>query len=616
MNKKKVTFKNDVTYENADLNEKHEYVESPFIFQREENENSYEEEELEEMLRHFNPLDFGIKEKLSESEKKILVKEIMGRSKKCTMKNNDMLNEENKSYENTKERKKQDIFIHDNIIHMNDNVKKEIKEEDQNGSNSKENDNKKKKKKKKKKKNDNDKKNELSYLDGDCYFPNDGYDYEQHLKPISKNFIEIKNKTEQNFFEIQPNNEEEKELFKTFDMDNYEELNDNFVCEAQNVEEVGELKVDKKLIWGNVQPFLYIPSNDYMDDEEGMVNTDKINDNINDNICDKIYDKINDKIYDKINSDDVFSTDSDTDNHINKNYNNHNNINEDQIIFDDKLNDISLYNNQDISTKNYDEKGTYENNMDSIKFSDLVEYQWRNNLNPVNDIKKIIKKKKKGKNVKLKLDDIIVNINDEDKKKIMQIVNLQNEEIRNQTRYSSKGNHKNVENENVNANENSNEEQQQKHEGGGHYYDDEDSYSENLEHSSSSLSYDCETILTTKTNTTNHPYKLIIPKQIKPTPLLLNSQKKNENDTKNKNKNKNEDIKLERYMILEKIKTTRDKNETLEEKKERKKAVKEAQRLNRKLKKENSLLMKHEKKLMDKNINPFDIRDNVKYIKL
>ncbi|CRG98706.1 conserved Plasmodium protein, unknown function [Plasmodium relictum] len=509
---KKVSFKEPEICENIE-NDKHEFNHEE-LYNGDNNSTSLSNEELNILLENFNPMDYGITEKLSESEKKIIIKEIYERENVnfCTLNENKIKN---------------DIVIKENIK-IDEQINKEVTKKS-------------KLKKKNKKKGDS-----LSYLDGDCYFPNDGYDYEQHLKPVSKNFIESKTKKETNFFDIKPNNEEEKEVYEALDMDNLEQLNDNFIYEAQNVDDIEKLEIDKELIWGNPDSYLFLSNNEYSNNLSNIQNEDIGNEHI---------------IEDNFHSDNYFLSVN------NKNIDFSNNNKE--HIFDKKLNPLK-YMKDNIISKNEKEKENekIEKEFDSFKLSDLIKHELKKEECKNNEKKKI-RKKKKIKNYKIN-SDLFVTLNAEDKNKIMKILDLQKDEITN---------------------------------------DKDSSASENSKESS----YDCETILTTKTNTINHPYKLIIPKQIKAKPILNSN---NINTKKKESDNKNESLKLERYLILEKIKTTRDKNETPEEKKARKKAVKEAQRLNRKLKKENSLLMKNEKKLMDKNINPFDIRDNVKYIKL
>ncbi|VEV54849.1 conserved Plasmodium protein, unknown function [Plasmodium vinckei vinckei] len=564
---KKVSFYEPSITKNSEENEKNEkreFNETLFendqdnetLFENEEDNdindysNGISEEDMSYMLKNFNPLDFGIKDKLTESEKKIIIREIFGRTHTTISSEHKGDNENEGKDENIKIKK-----ISNNIIvkdfTTNDDIQDNINNEKIVG----------KKKKKKKKNNDN-----FSYLDGDCYFPNDGYDYEQHLKPISNNFVEVKTKSENKFFEIKPVDEEEKELFKTFEADNYEELNDNFVYEAQNVEAIEKLHVDNKLIWGNPESFLFIPNSNLSSTQVGDEESGEAISDI-EYASDDIFDKPRQTIENDSNKRTVrFQLDDDNDKEVSY-----------KSITNSKT--ISFNGNINPSIEN---KMKYEKNDDSIKLSDLINLELKKVNDKINDkandntneIKRIMKKSKKIKNKnKQNIENIVIDINDNDKEKILKIVDMQNNEI--------------VVDQDISSS----------------YSSDDDS-----------LSYDCQTILTTKTNTTNHPSKLIIPKSIKVTPIL--NKKIFNTNLESKEKANDSVNKLERYLVLDQIKTKRDKNETPEEKRERKKSVKEAQRLNRKLKKENSLIMKNEKKLMNKNVNPFDIRDNVKYIKL
>ncbi|CAD2085411.1 conserved Plasmodium protein, unknown function [Plasmodium vinckei brucechwatti] len=551
---KKVSFYEPSITKNTEENEKHEFNESLFENEEDNDINNYSngisEEDMSYMLKNFNPSDFGIKDKLTESEKKIIIREIFGRTHTNISSEHKGDNESEEKGENVKIKK-----ISRNIIVKDFTTNDDIQDNINNDKIAE------KKKKKKKKNNDN-----FSYLDGDCYFPNDGYDYEQHLKPISNNFVEVKTKSENKFFEIKPVDEEEKELFKTFEADNYEELNDNFVYEAQNVEAIEKLHVDNKLIWGNPESFLFIPNSNLCSTQVGDEETEQAISDIeytNDDIFDKSGQTIEN---DNKNSTGHFQLDDDNDKELSCK----SAANSKTIIFDENGN------------SSIENKMKYEKNDDSIKLSDLINLELKKVNDKANDkandntneIKRIMKKNKKIKNKnKQNIENIVIDINDNDKEKILKIVDMQNDEV--------------VVDQDISSS----------------YSSDDDS-----------LSYDCQTILTTKTNTTNHPSKLIIPKSIKVTPIL--NKKAFNTNLESKEKANDNVNKLERYLVLDQIKTKRDKNETPEEKRERKKSVKEAQRLNRKLKKENSLLMKNEKKLMNKNANPFDIRDNVKYIKL
>ncbi|SBS82310.1 hypothetical protein, conserved [Plasmodium malariae] len=650
---KKVSFCEPVVAPNSVEKEKGEFDE----YVLDECRDSYilGDEELKNLLENFNPLDFGIKEKLSESEKKILIKEIYGRihvdcptsdgkkkaakksdgsikvlDEECTMKKGEAVEKDQLGGKNIKKKEsvdeKQNEINSEKQNEINSEKQNEINSEKQNGTNSEKQNgtnsekqngtnNEKQKEQKKERKKVKRKEENLTYLDGDCYFPNDGYDYEQHLKPISTNFIEIKTKKKNNFFDIKPTDEEEKELFKTFDADNYEELNDNFVCEAQNVDRAEKLEIDDEIIWGTGDSFLPLVCTNNASsievrsvvDENTMRDWSSVNGNVRGSTngsskTEKREEESSTSVAFSPSSamccDKAFPIDS---------------TSKGRTAFDESCHTGSTpknnnTNNTILDSKKEEDVRRDERDLYSLKLSDFVQLELnkvdskinsknsKNNINinssgsnsNVDELTKVVKKKgkKKGKNCLRTADNLIVNIDTEEKNKILQILKLQKDEI----------------------------------------VDDQVKSKSDYSEQEKSSSYNCETILTTKTNTTNHPYKLNIPKCIKSTPILNGAIGRTITKVKeaNKMKEKNDDIiKLERYLVLEKVKTTRNKNETAEEKKERKKSVKEAQRLNRKLKKENSLLMKvstlyitNEKKLMNKNNNPFDIRDNVKYIKL
>ncbi|SBS81404.1 hypothetical protein, conserved [Plasmodium ovale curtisi] len=555
--KKKVTFCEPETSDNVH-NEKREFsqtccnkadgvVEVGEVGE-ESSSNTLTEEDLAFLLKNFNPLDFGIKEKLTESEKKILIREIYGKRRETTSPTGNDKKEGEK-----KKNFKKDIIIKEVVCPENDKECGNVNLK--NG-----------KKKKKKKKKEREEGDNLEYLDGDCYFPNDGYNYEQHLKPISTNFVEIKvntkTKRENDIFDVKPTDEEEKELFKTFEEDAYDELNDNFIFEAQNVEAVEQLEVDTKLIWGNPDPLFFIGCKDDVSTEGLLPQMG--------------------------NAEDVSSGEEEDRKCGSSPHNG------EHIMFDGK----QFPSNIIPETEKQRDEEKNENKATYLKLSDFVKHELKKEDGKnTEEIKKIMKKKKE-KNGKIPLDNLFGHMNKECKQKIMQIVNIQKEENASNDRESS-------------------------------------STSESQEHTDS---YDCETILTTKTNTTNHPCKLAIPKKICATTIpssafcgiggklgkregqaqrgKSSSEIKSTSELKSTKGTSTDGLNLERYQVFENVKTIREKNETAEEKRERKKSVKEAQRLNRKLKKENSQLMKNEKKLMTKKNNPFDIRDNVKYVKL
>ncbi|KJP85291.1 hypothetical protein AK88_05073 [Plasmodium fragile] len=585
---KKVTFREPPVVCEFSENEKHEFDEES-CEEDEANDFFLDDTELSSLMENLDPTDFGIKEKLTESEKKILIREIYGRlgsnSSYSTSSQNerkgkkkDKKNVITLRLENSLEEQPKGTQEHTKSYASKQNGESELWEHDLDNTsetNHKTMDEQKKKKKKKKKIKGRRKEEEedpMAYLDGDCYFPDDGYDYEQHLKSISANFVSAKSKAENNFFEVKPTDEEERELFKTFEEDNYEELNDNFVYEAQDVNGEDKLDVPKDLIWGtpdwsfpmggaNVTYLTADPMqlNEMSDSQNG----DKTDAEVSDVEADRSAANHHPR------SGSVSSDSGDEGSNPEENG---------YVIFDESTHQkVSTYQKQ--KQKDTDAKNGDPN---ALKLSDLVkrEMQKVENKN-LNEIKNIL-----------------------DKIKILQMLNSQKEE------------------EGHRGGEGAEKENSRSDASGEFSFSSSDA-------SSSSLSYDCETILTTKTNTTNHPCKLVIPKKVS-TPasasLLINPLPHGSANPKRKDKEKekvSEEAKLESYLVLENvssspdgINTTRGKNETPEEKRERKRSVKEAQRLNRKMKKENALLMKSEKKMMNKKSNPFDIRDNVKYIKL
>ncbi|EUD66768.1 hypothetical protein C922_02753 [Plasmodium inui San Antonio 1] len=571
---KKVTFREPPVVCEFSENDKHEFDESS-CGEGAANEIFPDGTELSSLMENFDPIDFGIKEKLTESEKRILIREIHGRrsangafstslsngrkNNKCiTLRQEETLGEQpggtrgqTRGYANKQNGGSQPW---EHAIDGTSETDKKAMET--------------KKRKKKRSRGRRKEEDPLAYLDGDCYFPDDGYDYEQHLKSISSNFVSAKSRGDNNFFEVKPTDEEERELFKTFEADNYEELNDNFVYEAQDVSDEDKLDVSKDLIWGT--PDWSFPiggaSTTYLTTDPMQLN----------------------ELRESVDGDTTDGEISDADREAHLLPGNHhlrsgsgrssgghaggrgNSEENGYVIFDEGT-------HTKISTcekKKQKDTNTDKSDPNALKLSDLVKLEMQKvDSKNFNEIKNIVYKTK-----------------------ILQILNSQKE----QECHRGKGH---------------GEENSRSDASGEFFFSSSDA-------SSSSLSYDCETILTTKTNTTNHPCKLVIPKKV-PTPasgsLLINPLPHASANPKRKHREKEkvgEEAKLESYLVLESINTTRGKNETPEEKRERKKLVKEAQRLNRKLKKENALLMKSEKKMMNKKSNPFDIRDNVKYIKL
>mmetsp|Transcript_30136 Transcript_30136/g.69568 ORF Transcript_30136/g.69568 Transcript_30136/m.69568 type:complete len:472 (+) Transcript_30136:37-1452(+) len=94
-------------------------------------------------------------------------------------------------------------------------------------------------------------------LDGDCYFPPDGYDYEQHLKSVSgtkkaKSVVGVvidapEPVKEEDFMKQPPTNDDEQEVLRALEhVDEYEELEDDVMAE---VVEAGLVEHDT-VLWG------------------------------------------------------------------------------------------------------------------------------------------------------------------------------------------------------------------------------------------------------------------------------------------------------------------------------------------------------------------------------
>ncbi|UKK00263.2 ribosomal protein L13 [Theileria orientalis] len=125
--------------------------------------------------------------------------------------------------------------------------------------------------------------------------------------------------------------------------------------------------------------------------------------------------------------------------------------------------------------------------------------------------------------------------------------------------------------------------------------------------SSESEKWDVETVLTTYTNSTNHP-KMILSRKIK-VPKLA-PVKENETNTQ-----KREDI--DRIELPE-VNTLRERGESLEQKKERKMAVKKTKALIKEIKRKNKEALKEAKKKNDliNTRGSYDLTNGVKYLKL
>ncbi|CAE7869468.1 Ltv1 [Symbiodinium microadriaticum] len=92
-------------------------------------------------------------------------------------------------------------------------------------------------------------------LDGDCYFPPDGYDYEQHLKSVSgtkkaKSVVGVvlaAPEPVKDFLKQQPTNDDEEEVLRALEhVDEYEELEDEVVAEVVD----GGLVEPDMVLWG------------------------------------------------------------------------------------------------------------------------------------------------------------------------------------------------------------------------------------------------------------------------------------------------------------------------------------------------------------------------------
>ncbi|CAE7418554.1 ltv1 [Symbiodinium natans] len=94
-------------------------------------------------------------------------------------------------------------------------------------------------------------------LDGDCYFPPDGYDYDQHLKTVSgakkaKSVVGVVLEApepvkEEDFLKQQPTNDDEEEVLRALEhADEYEELEDDIMAEVVE----GGLVEPDVVLWG------------------------------------------------------------------------------------------------------------------------------------------------------------------------------------------------------------------------------------------------------------------------------------------------------------------------------------------------------------------------------
>ncbi|EER11934.1 conserved hypothetical protein [Perkinsus marinus ATCC 50983] len=123
--------------------------------------------------------------------------------------------------------------------------------------------------------------------------------------------------------------------------------------------------------------------------------------------------------------------------------------------------------------------------------------------------------------------------------------------------------------------------------------------------------WDCESVLSTLTNNTNHPGKINRPTRIRkpamiPAPALATVEEYEED----------EELSEDDEEELVEVSTYRPRDETPEEKRARKAAVKQLQREARKAKKETKATFKLEKLSCQRRGNAADIRDGVARVKL
>ncbi|CEM21983.1 unnamed protein product [Vitrella brassicaformis CCMP3155] len=136
--------------------------------------------------------------------------------------------------------------------------------------------------------------------------------------------------------------------------------------------------------------------------------------------------------------------------------------------------------------------------------------------------------------------------------------------------------------------------------------------------------WDCETILSTKSNLYNHPYKIS-----KAAATAANPPKKIPIDTRRDlpadytgassgSRGAPPPIPEGDLLQLPEVNTTRRKGETAEERRERKKAVKDAKKLVRTMKKENQVLLKEAKKevAVKKQAGRYDVPEGVRRFRL
>lgn len=112
--------------------------------------------------------------------------------------------------------------------------------------------------------------------------------------------------------------------------------------------------------------------------------------------------------------------------------------------------------------------------------------------------------------------------------------------------------------------------------------------------------FDCESVLSLRSNTSNHPGRIHRPEKDKRKPPMAAVVEEAE----------------EKVVELPEVSTLRARDETPEERKVRKAAVKEHQRMARQLKKETKELFKAERTKASTRVNAGDLRDGVKHFPL
>jgi len=125
--------------------------------------------------------------------------------------------------------------------------------------------------------------------------------------------------------------------------------------------------------------------------------------------------------------------------------------------------------------------------------------------------------------------------------------------------------------------------------------------------------WDCETILSTRSNLSNHPGKIEVKKLGARAPL----KKIVEGDEDEASEDDEDEEEEEEVVELPELVLLRPKNETAEEKRLRKQAVKVHKRLCRQMKKKNKLLYRAEElKMKQRDVVKGDVRDKLTKVPL